>query len=83
MGQKSAEAIVDKESTTHGSVVAGNELGKAGMDSPCRRAELEEGDVILHELPEHTCTRPGTCMGRVMGIQLPRIITVTAVLSKN
>ena len=51
MGHKSAEAIVDKESTTHGSVVAGNELGKAGMDSPCRRAELEEGDVILYELP--------------------------------
>jgi hypothetical protein len=28
MGQKSAEAIVDKDSTTHGSVVAGNKLGK-------------------------------------------------------
>ena len=27
MGQKSAEAIVDKESTTHGGVVAGNEPG--------------------------------------------------------
>ena len=53
MGQKSAEAIVDKDATTHGSVVAGNELSKAGMDSPCRRAELEEEDVILHELPEH------------------------------
>jgi len=53
MGQKSAEAIVDKESTTHGSVVAGNEPGCTGMDSPCRRAELEEKDVILHELPEH------------------------------
>ena len=51
MGQKSAEAIVDKDSTTHGGVVAGNEPGKAGMDSPCRRAELEERDVILHELP--------------------------------
>ena len=53
MEQKSAEAIVDKDSTTHGGVVAGNEPGKAGMDSPCRRAELEEGDVILRELPEH------------------------------
>jgi hypothetical protein len=51
MGQKSAEVIVGKDVTTHGGVVAGNELGKAGMDSPCRRAELEEGDVILHELP--------------------------------
>ena len=48
-----------------------------------RRTELEEGDVILHELPESLYTRPGTCMERVMGIQLPRIITVTAVLSKN
>ena len=28
MGQKSAEAIVDKESTTHGGVVAGNKPGK-------------------------------------------------------
>jgi hypothetical protein len=27
MGQKSAEAIVDKDSTTHGGVVAGNEPG--------------------------------------------------------
>jgi len=51
MGQKSAEAIVDKDVTTHGGVVAGNEPGKARMDSPCRRAELEEGDVIPYELP--------------------------------
>jgi len=46
MGQKSAEAIVGKDSTTHGNVVAGN---KPGIDSRedlrCRRAELEEGDV--------------------------------------
>ena len=28
MGQKSAEAIVDKDSTTHGGVVAGNKPGK-------------------------------------------------------
>ena len=27
IGQKSAKAIVDKDSTTHGSVVAGNEPG--------------------------------------------------------
>jgi len=83
MGQKSAEAIVDKDVTTHGGVVAGNELGKAGMDSPCRRAELEEGDVILLELSRQLCTRPGEWLRRVMGIQLPRIIAVTAVLSKN
>ena len=28
IGQKSAEAIVDKDSTTHGGVVAGNKPGK-------------------------------------------------------
>jgi len=28
MGQKSAEAIVDKDVTTHGGVVAGNKPGK-------------------------------------------------------
>jgi len=28
MGQKSAEALVDIDSTTHGGVVAGNKLGK-------------------------------------------------------
>jgi hypothetical protein len=47
MGQKSAEAIVDKEATTHGGVVVGN---KPGIESrevlPCRRAELKERDVI-------------------------------------
>jgi hypothetical protein len=50
MGQKSAEAIVGKDVITHGGVVTGNELGKAGMDSPCRRAELKEGDVIPYVL---------------------------------
>jgi len=82
MGQKSAEAIVDKESTAHGSVVAGNELGKVGMDSPCRRAELEEGDVISYELPDHF-NPTGFVYGARQGIQLPRIIAVTAVFSKN
>jgi hypothetical protein len=54
MGQKSAEARVDKDVTTHGSVVAGNKPGivtDSRDDLPCRRAELEEGDVISHELP--------------------------------
>ena len=52
MEQKSAEAIVDKDSTTHGGVVAGNKPGiESREDLPCRRAELEEGDVIFHELP--------------------------------
>ncbi|OGR05387.1 MAG: hypothetical protein A2511_00410 [Deltaproteobacteria bacterium RIFOXYD12_FULL_50_9] len=45
--QKSAEAILDKESTIHGGVVAGNEPGLAGIDSPCRRAELKEGKIPL------------------------------------
>ena len=56
MGQKSAEAIVDKDSTTHGGVAAGNKPGivtDSREDLPCRRAELEEGDVILYELPMH------------------------------
>ena len=56
MGQKSAEAIVGKDVTTHGSVVAGNKPGivtDSREDLPCRRAELEEGDVILYELPMH------------------------------
>jgi hypothetical protein len=56
MGQKSAEAIVGKDVTTHGSVVAGNKPGIVTdnrEDLPCRRAELEEGDVILYELPMH------------------------------
>jgi hypothetical protein len=56
MGQKSAEAIVGKDVTTHGSVVAGNKPGivtDSREDLPCRRAELEEGDVILHEPPQH------------------------------
>ena len=55
-GQESAEAIVSKDVTTHGSVVAGNKPGivtDSREDLPCRRAELEEGDVILYELPMH------------------------------
>jgi len=51
MGQKSAEAIVGKDVTTHGSVVAGNKPGiviESREDLPCRRVELEEGDVILY-----------------------------------
>ena len=47
MGQKSAEAIVGKDVTTHGGVVAGNKPGKYSReDLPCRRAELKERDVI-------------------------------------
>ena len=47
MGQKSAEAIVDKDVTTYGGVVAGNKPGiESREDLPCRRAELKEGDVI-------------------------------------
>jgi hypothetical protein len=56
MEQKSAEAIVGKDVTTHGGVVAGNKPGivtDSREDLPCRRAELEEGDVILLELPMH------------------------------
>ncbi len=85
MEQKSAEAIVDKDSTTDGSVVAGNEPGSAGMDSPCRRAELEEGDVIPHELriamtPDRASEQTAGASWR---IQLPEIIPVAAVFSKN
>ena len=50
MGQKSAEAIVGKDVTTHGGVVARNKPGivtDSREDLPCRRAELEERDVIL------------------------------------
>ena len=51
MGQKSAEAIVDKDVTTHGGVVAGNKPGiESREDLPCRRVELEEGDVIPYKL---------------------------------
>jgi hypothetical protein len=55
-GQESAEAIVGKDVTTHGGVVAGNKPGivtDSREDLLCRRAELEEGDVILLELPMH------------------------------
>jgi hypothetical protein len=86
MGQKSAEVIVGKDVTTHGGVVTGNKPGivtDSREDLPCRRTELEEGDVIPHELPEHIKPDRVRAMERVMGIQLPRIITVTAVLSKN
>jgi len=48
-----------------------------------RRTELEEGDVIHHELPLHIQNPTGWVQERVMGIQLSRIITVTAVFSKN
>jgi hypothetical protein len=52
MEQKSAEAIVGKDVTTDGSVVAGNKPDIESREAlPCRRAELEEGDVIPHELP--------------------------------
>ena len=56
MGQKSAEVVVGKDVTIYGGVVAGNKPGivtDSREDLPCRRTELEEGDVILHELPEH------------------------------
>jgi hypothetical protein len=56
MEQKSAEAIVGKDSTTYAGVVAGNKPGivtESREDLPCRRAELEEWDVILYELPMH------------------------------
>ena len=47
MGQKSAEAIVDKDAITHGSVVAGNKPGIESREGlPCRRAELKERGVI-------------------------------------
>jgi hypothetical protein len=51
-----SRAIVGKDVTTHGCVVAGNKPGivtDSREDLPCRRAELEEGDVILNELPMH------------------------------
>ncbi len=56
MGQKSAGVVVGKDVTIHGGVVAGNKPGivtDSREDLPCRRAELEEGDVILYELPMH------------------------------
>jgi len=83
MGQKSAEVVVDKDVTTHGGVVAGNEPGSGRDGLTRRRTELEEGDVILHELPQHIQNPTGWVPERVMGIQLPRIVAVTAVLSKN
>jgi hypothetical protein len=55
-GAEVSKAIVGKDVTTHGSVVAGNKPGivtDSREDLPCRRAELEEGDVILYELPMH------------------------------
>src|SRR6266581_30505 len=56
----------------------------AGMDSPCRRAELEERDVILYELSWHVKPERVIAHGaRHKEIQLPKIITVTAVFSKN
>jgi len=63
--------------------VAGNEPGSGRDGLTRRRTELEEGDVILHELPLHIQNPTGLVQERVMGIQLPRIVTVTAVLSKN
>jgi hypothetical protein len=53
------------------------------MDSLCRRAELEERDVILHGLPEHDIPDRVSAWGASWRIQLPKIITVTAVFSKN
>jgi hypothetical protein len=51
MGQKSAEAIVGKDVTTHGGVVAGNKPSKENReDLPCRRAELKERDVLPYVL---------------------------------
>ena len=72
MEQKSAEAIVDKDSTTHGGVVAGNEPGCTGMDSPCRRAELEERDVIPQELPEHDIPDRVSAWGASWEFSFPR-----------
>jgi hypothetical protein len=86
MGQKSAEVVVGKDVTTHGGVVAGNKPGVVTdnrEDLPCQRTELEEGDVIPYELPWHIQNPTGWVQERVMGIQLPRIIAVTAVFSKN
>jgi hypothetical protein len=52
MGQKSAEVVVGKDVTIHGGVVAGNKpVIERREDLPCRRTELEEGDVIPYELP--------------------------------
>ena len=43
MEQKSAEAIVDKDSTTHGGVVAGNEPGQPGWSHPVEGPNLKRG----------------------------------------
>ena len=43
MEQKSAEAIVDKDSTTHGGVVAGNEPGYPGWSHPVEGPNLKRG----------------------------------------
>ena len=52
MGQKSAEVVVGKDVATHGGVVTGNKPGiESREDLPCQRTELEERDVIPHELP--------------------------------
>jgi len=68
MGQKSAEVVVGKDVTTHGSVVAGNEPGSGRDGLTRRRTELEEGDVISHELPKHIQNPTGWVQERVMGI---------------
>ena len=56
MEQKSAEVVIGKDVTIHGGVVAGNKPGivtDSREDLPCQRTELEEGDVIPYELPQH------------------------------
>ena len=59
---------------------------QAGIESrktyPAEGPNLKRGMSFSNELPAHK-TRPGECMERVMRIQLPKIITVTAVFSKN
>jgi hypothetical protein len=75
MGQKSAEVVVGKDVTTHGSVVAGNKPGvvtDSREDLPCRRTELEERDVILHELPMHVKARTGMCRSASWESSSPR-----------
>jgi hypothetical protein len=53
MEQKSAEAIVDRTPPLMAVWWLETSRGRTPEVLPCRRAELEEGDVILHELPCH------------------------------
>jgi hypothetical protein len=59
-------------------------VSRDGLDSPCRRAELKEGDVIPYVL--RIALNPtgwANNSGRVMENSALQIITVTAVFSKN